>query len=170
MPANFSILALPWRSPPWVNFTNVLRSAFTYVSCEHSFFVPTFLGLYFTGKSLPAQKLCVEHRWNWAYVYSVFHRFRQAKFTHGCSILSSSLFSLLPQQPLKTKLIVKVVKNDLEIIISLLPQQPLKTKLIVKVVKNDLEIIISLLWSKSVKQTPAHSRDSFFFGKISTKQ
>jgi hypothetical protein len=27
---------------PGVNFTNILRAAFTYVSCEHSFFVPTF--------------------------------------------------------------------------------------------------------------------------------
>ncbi len=27
---------------PGVNFTNVLPAAFMYVSCEHSFFVPTF--------------------------------------------------------------------------------------------------------------------------------
>ena len=29
-----------WK--PGVNFTNILQAAFTYVSCEHSFFVPTF--------------------------------------------------------------------------------------------------------------------------------
>ncbi len=52
--------------------------------------------------------------------YSVFHRFRQAKFAYSSSILSPSQFSLLPQLPLKmTPLIIKVVKIDLKIIISL---------------------------------------------------
>jgi hypothetical protein len=39
---------------PGVNFTNVLRAAFTYVSCTRSFL------------SLPVQKLRVERWWNWA--------------------------------------------------------------------------------------------------------
>jgi hypothetical protein len=47
----------------------------------------------------------------------VFQRFRQAKFAHGGSILSSSQFLLLHQQPLKMTLAIKVVKIDLKIII-----------------------------------------------------
>jgi hypothetical protein len=42
--------------------------------------------------------------------YSVFHRFRQAKFDNGGSILSSNQFSLLPQLPQEMKLTFKVVK------------------------------------------------------------
>jgi hypothetical protein len=44
--------------------------------------------------------------------YSVFHRFGQAKFVNGVSILSPSQFSLLPYLPQKTKLESKVVKTD----------------------------------------------------------
>ncbi len=51
---------------PWVNFTNILRAAFTYLSCAHSFFCAYTLDLYFNGISLPAQKRCVERLWNWA--------------------------------------------------------------------------------------------------------
>jgi hypothetical protein len=42
--------------------------------------------------------------------YSVFHRFRQAKFAYGDSILSWSQFLPLRQPPLKTTLTIKVVK------------------------------------------------------------
>jgi hypothetical protein len=52
-----------------VNFTNVLRAAFTYVSCMCSFsFCAYVLGLYFTGARLLAQKLRVECWWNWPYM------------------------------------------------------------------------------------------------------
>ncbi len=51
--------------------------------------------------------------------YSVFHKFRQAKFAYGGSILSFSQNLLLPQLPQKMKLAVKVVKSDSKIIISL---------------------------------------------------
>ncbi len=44
--------------------------------------------------------------------YSVFHRFRQAKFDNGGSILSSSQFLKLSQPPKKMKLASKVVKID----------------------------------------------------------
>ncbi len=53
--------------------------------------------------------------------YSVFHRFRQAKFPNGGSILSSNQFSILPQPPQKMKLASKVVKIDPKIIV-LLPK------------------------------------------------
>jgi len=45
----------------------------------------------------------------------VFHRFKQAKFAYSGSILGSSQFTLLPQLPLKTMLILKVVKIDSKI-------------------------------------------------------
>ncbi len=48
--------------------------------------------------------------------YSVCHRFRQAEFAYGGSILSSGLFMLLPQ---KIKLATEVVKINSKIIISL---------------------------------------------------
>ncbi len=51
--------------------------------------------------------------------YRAFHVFGQAKFAYGCLILGSSLFTLLPQQPLKTNLDLKMVKIDSKIIISL---------------------------------------------------
>jgi hypothetical protein len=54
-------------------------------------------------------------------LYSVFHQFGQAKFVNGVTILSPSQFSLLPQQPQKTKVASKVVKTDSKIII-LLPK------------------------------------------------
>ncbi len=60
--------------------------------------------------------------------YSVFHRFRQAKFAYGGSISSSIQFSLLPQRPQNLMLDVKISINN-------------------------FKIIISLPWSKSVKQT-----------------
>ncbi len=44
--------------------------------------------------------------------YSVFHRFRLAKFAYGSLILSSSQFLLLPQWPLQTTLAMNVVKID----------------------------------------------------------
>jgi len=37
--------------------------------------------------------------------YKAFHRFEQAKFAHGGSILGSSQFLLMPQLPLKQNLI-----------------------------------------------------------------
>jgi hypothetical protein len=43
--------------------------------------------------------------------YSV-HRFRQAKFAYGGSILSYCQFLLLPQLPQKMELTSKVVKVD----------------------------------------------------------
>jgi hypothetical protein len=49
----------------------------------------------------------------------VFHRFRQAKFAYGGSILNSSQFLPLPQLPQKMELASKVVKVDSKIIISL---------------------------------------------------
>jgi hypothetical protein len=42
----------------------------------------------------------------------VFHRFGQAKFDNGGSILSKSQLSLLPQLPQKMKLTSKVDKID----------------------------------------------------------
>jgi hypothetical protein len=41
--------------------------------------------------------------------YRVFHRFRQAKFDNGGTILSLSQFLLLPQLHKKIKLVSKVV-------------------------------------------------------------
>jgi len=52
-------------------------------------------------------------------IYSVFHRFRQAKFGYGGSILSQSQFLLILQRPLKTTLVMKVVKIDRKIIVVL---------------------------------------------------
>jgi hypothetical protein len=60
--------------------------------------------------------------------YTVFHRFGQAKFANGYLILSSS-------------------QNLLQL------QRPLKTWLVIKVVKLGPKVIISLPWFKSVKQT-----------------
>ncbi len=54
-------------------------------------------------------------------IYSVSHRFRQAKFDYGDSILSSSQFLLLPQLPQNVELTSKMVKVDLKII-ALLPE------------------------------------------------
>jgi hypothetical protein len=51
--------------------------------------------------------------------YSVFHRFRQAKFANDGSILSSRQFLLLPQLPQKMELASKVVEIDSKIIVSL---------------------------------------------------
>jgi hypothetical protein len=48
----------------------------------------------------------------WTIEYSVFHRFRQAKFDNGGSILSSSQVLLQPQLPQKMKLASKMVKID----------------------------------------------------------
>jgi len=42
--------------------------------------------------------------------YRAFHRFGQAKFPDGGSILGSSQFLILPQLPLKTMIGLKVVK------------------------------------------------------------
>jgi hypothetical protein len=53
--------------------------------------------------------------------FIVFHKFKQAKFAYGGSILSSSQLLLLPQLPQKMKFASKVVKTDSEII-SLLPK------------------------------------------------
>ncbi len=61
-------------------------------------------------------------------LYSEFHRFRQARICLRWFDLSSSHFSLLPQPPPKTTLVIKVVKID-------------------------LKIVVLFLWSKSVKQT-----------------
>ncbi len=60
--------------------------------------------------------------------YSVFHQFRQVKFDFGGSIVSLRQFLLMPQQPLKMTLALKVVK--------------MKSK-----------IIFLLSWSKLAKQT-----------------
>jgi len=43
---------------------------------------------------------------------SAFHRFGQAEFPDGGSVLSSRQFSILPQLPLNTMLSLKVVKID----------------------------------------------------------
>jgi len=51
--------------------------------------------------------------------YITFHRFFQATFVYGGSILGSSQFSLLSQLLLKTTLDLKVVKIDLKLIILL---------------------------------------------------
>jgi len=45
-------------------------------------------------------------------IYREFHRFGQAKFADGGSILGSIQFTLLPQLPLKMMLNLKVVKNN----------------------------------------------------------
>jgi hypothetical protein len=45
-------------------------------------------------------------------MYSVFHRFRQAKFANGRLILSLSQFLILPQLPHEMKLASKIVKID----------------------------------------------------------
>jgi hypothetical protein len=47
--------------------------------------------------------------------YRAFHRFGQAKFPDGGSVLGSSQFSILPQLPLKTMLSLKGVKIDSKI-------------------------------------------------------
>ena len=43
-----------------------------------------------------------------------FHRFGQAKFAYGGSILGSSQYTLLPQLPLKMMLNLSVVQIDFE--------------------------------------------------------
>ncbi len=48
-------------------------------------------------------------------VRRVFHRFGQARFAHGGSILGLSQFTLLPQLPLKKMPSLKVVKIDSKI-------------------------------------------------------
>ncbi len=52
-------------------------------------------------------------------IYRVFHRFRQAKFVNGDSILSSTPFLLLPQLTGKARFDLKMVKFDSKIIVSL---------------------------------------------------
>jgi len=52
-------------------------------------------------------------------LYRAFQGFGQAKFAYGGSILGVSQFKLLPQLPLKTVLLLKVVKINSKIIISL---------------------------------------------------
>ncbi len=49
-----------------------------------------------------------------SYYYSVFHRFRQAKFENGSSILSLSHFLLLPQLPPKNEACFKSGQNWLK--------------------------------------------------------
>ncbi len=63
----------------------------------------------------------VANRWlrNSAELYSVFHRFRQAKFAYSGSIFNLSQFLPLSQLPQKMELASKVVKVDSKIIISL---------------------------------------------------
>ncbi len=61
-------------------------------------------------------------------MYSVYHRFMQAKIAYGGSILSSSQFLLLSSGPLKLTLTIKVVKID-------------------------SKTVILLPWSKSMKQS-----------------
>jgi len=51
--------------------------------------------------------------------YRAFHRFGQAKFLDGGLVLGPCQFSILPQLPQKTRLILKVVKIDQKMIISL---------------------------------------------------
>jgi len=48
-------------------------------------------------------------------MYGAFHRFGQAKFTFGGSVLGSSQFSVLPQLPRNTMLGLKEVKIDSKI-------------------------------------------------------
>jgi len=48
-------------------------------------------------------------------ILRAFHRFGQAKFPDGGSVLGSSQFSILSQLPLKTILGLKVVKIDSKI-------------------------------------------------------
>jgi len=53
---------------------------------------------------------------NWTrWKYRAFHRFGQAKFPDGVSVLGSRQFSILPQLSLKTMLGLKVVKIDSKI-------------------------------------------------------
>jgi len=47
--------------------------------------------------------------------YGVFHKFGQAKFPDGGSVLGSSQFSVLTQLPLKTMLSLKEGKIDWKI-------------------------------------------------------
>ncbi len=51
--------------------------------------------------------------------HRAFHRFEQAKFAYGGSVLGLSQFTLLPQMPLKMISKLKSILNQLEIIISL---------------------------------------------------
>jgi len=51
--------------------------------------------------------------------YRAFHRFGQAKFPYGDSVLGSSQFTLLPKLPLKMMLDLKAIKINSKIIISL---------------------------------------------------
>jgi hypothetical protein len=48
-------------------------------------------------------------------IHRAFHRFGQAKFPNGGSVLGLSQFSILPQLPQKTMLVLKVVKIDSKI-------------------------------------------------------
>jgi len=48
-------------------------------------------------------------------MYRAFHRFGEAKFPDGGSVLGSSQFSVLPQLPPKMMLGLKVVKIDSKI-------------------------------------------------------
>jgi len=49
---------------------------------------------------------------NQIHTYRAFHRFGQAKFPDGGSVLGWSQFSVLPQLPPKTMLSLKEVKID----------------------------------------------------------
>ncbi len=70
----------------------------------------------------------------------MFHRFRQAKFAYGGSILSSSQFLLLPQLPQKMELASKVVKVDSKIIVSYLRSKSVKLTLANKLEQFEIGI------------------------------
>jgi len=133
---------------PGVNFINVLCVRFLYESKLSSFPLITF-GFVIFGTNIsnkkrarkmlmkltPVEKHCswtvfwmctfVNGKWHDSQLelklcnYRVFHRFGQAKFAFGGSILGSNQITLLPQVPLKMMLNSKVVKIDSKIIISI---------------------------------------------------
>ncbi len=89
-------------------------------------------------------KACQNRRYTRYLRYSVFHRFRQAKFDYGGSILSSSQVLQLPQLPQKVELTSKVVKVDSKIIISLPEIYIRETRCIIEqnfICDNDLIVL-----------------------------
>jgi hypothetical protein len=60
----------------WVQFHQHSTCSFYISKLRTQLFCAYFLGLYFTGISLPAQKLCIEHWWNWALITVLCYKCR----------------------------------------------------------------------------------------------
>jgi hypothetical protein len=119
--------------PLWCQFHQRFMSSFCIRKCFAQLFLVTFW-LWRTYESTFVQKNeRVKRWWNWRFdrhifeivveglsTYKAFHRFWQAKFPDGGSVLGLSQSSLLYELPLKMTLNSKVVKIDSKIIIWLL--------------------------------------------------